>query len=167
MADAIEGVETSLLSLDAHNVVNKYAGAPPAPAAPALLRALPDLHRVGNWELSPLFKVGAAGNAGAERNVPLSRLVLDVGADSVKLGWAEAGLLNPSRIVPNLVTKTRDRRVVGEEVHDLKDYARLVLKRPHDRGYLLDWQLQSQILDLAGTYERLGARSWEDIAFDA
>lgn len=88
--------------------------------------------------------------------MPHTRLVIDLGAESVKLGWAEAGLFNPTRVIPNLVTKTRERKVVGEEVNNLKDYSRLVLKRPHDRGYLLDWQLQSQILDLAGTYERLG-----------
>ena len=52
-------------------------------------------------------------------------------------------------MVPNCVAKPKGekRSYVCEEIHTIKDISSLTLRRPVDRGYVVNWDLQREILD--------------------
>ena len=52
-------------------------------------------------------------------------------------------------VVPNCVAKPKGekRSYVCEEIHDIKDISSLNLRRPIDRGYVVNWGLQKDIWD--------------------
>lgn len=51
------------------------------------------------------------------------------------------------RIIPNFIGKPKasKRKYVGEEIEECKDFRSMHITRPHDRGYLLHWNIQSSI----------------------
>lgn len=59
-------------------------------------------------------------------------------------------------MIPNFVgkPKTSKRKYIGEEINDCDDYRSILINRPHDRGYLLNWNLQSQIWSLNSYWNR-------------
>jgi actin-related protein 6 len=108
-----------------------------------------------NQELNPAF--ATVGNNGRERNCDLSKLVVDCGASTVKLGFSSPSLLNPSAIFQNLVAKgNKSGKFVGGEIEECKNYSALKINRPMDKGYLINWELELQILNLRKTYENYG-----------
>lgn len=75
----------------------------------------------------------------------------------MRIGWAAPQLVNPSFLVPNFATKGKGgKTIVGSDVSQLRDFTNLVMKRPHDRGYLLDWSLERQVFALADRYKTFG-----------
>ncbi|KAJ3197487.1 Actin- protein 6 [Irineochytrium annulatum] len=82
----------------------------------------------------------------------MSTVVIDLGAASIKLGMAGSdGCVN----VPNSETKRRGdkRRYLGAQVDDRTDYSGMLFRLPFEKvefgGFLTDWSLQKEILDLS------------------
>ena len=50
-------------------------------------------------------------------------------------------------MVPNCVAKPKGekRSYVCDEIHNIKDISSLNLRRPIDRGYVVNWELQKEI----------------------
>lgn len=50
-------------------------------------------------------------------------------------------------VFPNAVAKVKGERatLVGPEISDAVDMSALTLRRPVDRGYVVDWALQKEI----------------------
>lgn len=71
--------------------------------------------------------------------------VIDNGAYEIKAGFA--GQNEPSRVV-NALTRSKDRRVyLSNELKSCKDYGGLVIRRPHEQGQLVNWELEKVIWD--------------------
>uniref|UniRef100_A0A6B2L6W2 Actin-related protein 6 n=1 Tax=Arcella intermedia TaxID=1963864 RepID=A0A6B2L6W2_9EUKA len=87
-------------------------------------------------------------------------MVIDCGASTVKMGWAEESLINPTRIAPNFVTRGKgaQNKLVAEQIESCRDYTGIFMKRPYDKGYLLNWQLQKQIWRLPEMYKEIGKK---------
>eukprot|EP00916_Digyalum_oweni_P000676 GHVL01001300.1.p1 GENE.GHVL01001300.1~~GHVL01001300.1.p1 ORF type:complete len:422 (+),score=89.25 GHVL01001300.1:233-1498(+) len=82
--------------------------------------------------------------------------VLDIGSYSIKAGWVAAGVENPvdpKVVTPNLLAKVKgsEKKLYGDQVEDCGSY---FVKSPHDRGLLVDWETQKDILT-----ERVFSRS--------
>lgn len=107
-----------------------------------------------NQEFNPAF--ATVGNNGQERNCDLSKLVVDCGASTVKLGFSSPSLINPSRVFQNLVAKSKTGKYVAEEIEECKNYSALKINRPMDKGYIINWELELQILKLKKTYDNFG-----------
>lgn len=70
-------------------------------------------------------------------------IAIDLGAHSIKVGWANSSF--PVATIPNCVSKTSDRKeYYGEHAGEVGGY---FLQRPHDNGLLVDFNMQSSILD--------------------
>eukprot|EP01127_Copromyxa_protea_P016355 TRINITY_DN4839_c0_g1_i1.p1 TRINITY_DN4839_c0_g1~~TRINITY_DN4839_c0_g1_i1.p1 ORF type:complete len:441 (-),score=73.48 TRINITY_DN4839_c0_g1_i1:44-1366(-) len=107
----------------------------------------------------PEFKVGGTTDSASCRNNDGRKLVIDCGADSVKMGFG--GMLNPTRIAPNFVArggKKGTQKYVAEEIENCEDFSKLILRRPFDRGYLLDWEIQKQVWSLSESYSAVGKK---------
>eukprot|EP01125_Pyxidicula_operculata_P017547 TRINITY_DN6145_c0_g1_i5.p1 TRINITY_DN6145_c0_g1~~TRINITY_DN6145_c0_g1_i5.p1 ORF type:complete len:436 (+),score=65.16 TRINITY_DN6145_c0_g1_i5:72-1379(+) len=97
------------------------------------------------------------GNDGKERNCDFSKLVIDCGAYSVKLGFAHNQLTNPSKYIPNFVATGKNQaKFIGDEIEHCRDMSGLFFKRPFDKGYLVNWKLQKQILNLTEVFKHFG-----------
>lgn len=94
--------------------------------------------------------------------------MLDLGGSTLKIGWS--GAARPARVLPNCAVKhKRDTKwlvadqMMPEEVsvqhphgrnnaptkqivHKITDYSGLYVRRPHDRGLVVNWELENQIL---------------------
>lgn len=71
-------------------------------------------------------------------------LVLDNGGCALKVGFPQdAG----PQVIPNCVAKAKGSRqwLTGDLLRDARDVSCLVLKRPIDRGYVVNWELQQDI----------------------
>ena len=76
-------------------------------------------------------------------------LILDNGSYSLKVGYS--GDQCP-RLIPNAVFKSKSERrriFVGSEIEDCKDLSGLFYVVPFQKGYLVNWDIQRQIWDLA------------------
>ncbi|PRW33824.1 Actin-related 6 [Chlorella sorokiniana] len=73
-------------------------------------------------------------------------VVMDVGGGSVKMGSARQA--DTPKVFPNASAKLKGERqtFVGEAMLGMKDVLALSLRRPVDRGYVVDWSLQREIL---------------------
>ncbi|ACO64185.1 actin superfamily [Micromonas commoda] len=87
-------------------------------------------------------------------------VVVDLGGSTIKVGFAgdadpsrcasPAASLPPDRcVVPNCVAKPKGekRSYIADEINQVKDISSLNLRRPVDRGYVVNWDLQRDILD--------------------
>ncbi|KAG9253714.1 actin family [Emericellopsis atlantica] len=78
---------------------------------------------------------------------PANTLILDNGAATLK-----AGLLSnpttPPLVIPNLVARDRLRKTyVGSEASAIRDTSDLALRRPVERGSIVNWEVQREIWD--------------------
>lgn len=71
-------------------------------------------------------------------------LVLDNGADSIKAGWSTQDV---PTTVPNAIARNKSSRKVhtGSQIDACENKAGLMFKRPFDKGYLVDLELQRDI----------------------
>jgi actin-related protein 6 len=78
-------------------------------------------------------------------------VVLDNGASHVKAGFA--GRDDPQFNKPNCVGRPRRetfRRLVGDDSENIDlvgDFSQLIYSRPFEKGYLVNWQLQTEVWD--------------------
>ena len=72
-------------------------------------------------------------------------VVLDNGAGTLRGGWA--GDETPRSTMPNCTAKVKGQQgtLAGDETIDaVRDKALITYQRPHDRGYLINWETQVQ-----------------------
>eukprot|EP00775_Hariotina_reticulata_P008319 gene8319-8504_t len=72
-------------------------------------------------------------------------VVLDNGAGSIKLGFE--GEQNPRLVFPNCTAKAKGERqlYVGDGLLEVRELGGLVVRRPHDRGFLVNADLERDI----------------------
>ena len=86
-------------------------------------------------------------------------LILDNGIHQIRLGFKDNTA--PLRIAPNCAVKTKNnkQRLVGEELEQfVGDLSGLVYRRPFDKGYLINWDLQKEIWDFEHAQKRINAK---------
>jgi len=81
----------------------------------------------------------------------LSNLVIDNGANTIKIGYAATNNTNTDQqplIFPNMVCKSKGTPYIADQIEsDLTEFSSLVYRRPYDRGYLIDCELEFVIWD--------------------
>jgi actin-related protein 6 len=72
-------------------------------------------------------------------------IVLDNGGDTIKIGFA--GQRSPTALVPNCACRPQGTKatIIGVDSKDIPDINGLIVRRPIDRGYLTNSQLQKDI----------------------
>ena len=97
------------------------------------------------------IKVGFAGDADPSRCAsPAASLPPIDGRNLDALTNLRAlPLLTTDSVVPNCVAKPKGekRSYIADEINQVKDISSLNLRRPVDRGYVVNWDLQRDILD--------------------
>jgi len=92
-------------------------------------------------------------------------LVMDMGGDTIKIGWA--GNRRPNKLIPNCAVREKrghgNRWLVGDlmlpslERHDassgaltrvdrISDYVGLQYRRSHDRGMVVNWEVENEVM---------------------
>ncbi|KAF2144922.1 uncharacterized protein K452DRAFT_316067, partial [Aplosporella prunicola CBS 121167] len=79
--------------------------------------------------------------------VPSQTLVIDNGAYSIKAGFAtEDAELSSCRVLPNCITRGRDKRVwIGSQLEQCKDFGEMAFRRPVEKGYIVNWEGEKAI----------------------
>jgi hypothetical protein len=74
-------------------------------------------------------------------------LVIDNGGWSIKAGLVNASPdINDCYTVPNCLARDQDRHVyVGAQLQKCKDFYHIVLRRPVERGMVVNWELERAI----------------------
>ncbi|XP_003738456.2 actin-related protein 6 [Galendromus occidentalis] len=73
--------------------------------------------------------------------------VLDNGASTLKAGFATDA---QPKVIPNCITKAKSetrRRFIGDQLEDCKDMSSLYYILCHEKGYLVNWEVQKQVWD--------------------
>ncbi|KAG5979173.1 Actin- protein 6 [Claviceps digitariae] len=79
---------------------------------------------------------------------PTSTLVLDNGADTLKAGVVANGHFSAPRIIPNCIARDRSRKTyLASELSRCRDYGEIQLRRPVERGFIVNWEAQKEIWD--------------------
>ena len=106
------------------------------------------------------------GNAGPqEEDLNHQIVVIDNGAYTVKGGFA--GHDDPKAVLPNCIAKPK-RGVnvfVGEETEKFSmtgDMSQLTFQRPFERGYLNDWEIETQVWDHLFSEKHLDIEPYEN-----
>jgi actin-related protein 6 len=86
---------------------------------------------------------------------PPHTLVLDNGASTIKAGFVTTPPYDvpspPSQdavpvLIPNVIARDRQRKVyAGSDLSKCRDFGEISLRRPIDRGYLVNWETQREI----------------------
>ena len=86
---------------------------------------------------------------------PANTLVLDNGAYSIKAGIVTTDVETPvPEIIPNCIARDRDKKTyVGSQLSSCKDFSEIAFRRPVEKGYLVNWEVEKEI--------------WEHEFFDA
>lgn len=71
-------------------------------------------------------------------------VVIDNGGDTCKAGLSTS---EKPKLFPNCATKPKkDRRLyIADQLDEVPDKTSLTFRRPHDKGYVVDWDLQEQV----------------------
>ncbi len=86
-------------------------------------------------------------------------LILDNGSHQLRVGFKDSAA--PLRIAPNCAVKTKNNkhRLIGEEIEQfVGDLSGLVYRRPFDKGYLINWDLQKEIWDFEHAQKRINEK---------
>ncbi|KAK0187703.1 actin-like protein ARP6 [Armillaria mellea] len=70
-------------------------------------------------------------------------VILDNGACSIKAGTGDG----PALLVPNAIARNKSATFFGHELLRCTDHASLTYRRPHDKGFVVDWDAQKAIWD--------------------
>lgn len=72
-------------------------------------------------------------------------IVIDNGGCSIKVGLV--GQEKPPRVVPNCIVKSgADKKgYLGDQVDSIKDISSLTVRRPIEKGYIINWDAQREI----------------------
>lgn len=75
-------------------------------------------------------------------------LVVDVGAWSLKAGYASSDSSSACHVAPNCIAKSRDNKTyVGSQLSQCTDYGDMTFRRPVQKGYIVNWPAQVAVLD--------------------
>ncbi|GBG92461.1 hypothetical protein CBR_g55542 [Chara braunii] len=78
-------------------------------------------------------------------------VVLDNGGGSCKVGFA--GERNPVKVIPNFVSRAKNaagrKLFIADQVEGCDEVQGLAIRRPFDRGYLVNWEVQKDIWEHA------------------
>jgi actin-related protein 6 len=101
--------------------------------------------------MAPARKSRASGPAPPSRT-----LVLDNGAYTIKAGIvrstsstsSETTAIPAPRVIPNCIARDRHRKTyVGSELEKCKDFGEISLRRPVEKGFIVNWEAQKEIWD--------------------
>ena len=94
----------------------------------------------------------------AEQSLPQQTLVVDNGASSIKAGFAaQTPQLSDCLVVPNCIARDRGKKVwIGAQLERCTDFGEIVLRRPVEKGFLVNWEAEKAIWD--NTFFEQGAR---------
>lgn len=76
-------------------------------------------------------------------------LIIDNGAYTLKTGWSEDFSSNV-KVIPNCVSKVKSERrrpFIGDQLDDCKDYSGLFYILPAQKGYIVNWDVQKQVIN--------------------
>lgn len=87
---------------------------------------------------------------------PKTTFVLDNGASTLKAGFVHDGTISEPRVIPNCIARDRTRKVyVASELDKCTDYGEIQFRRPVEKGFIVNWEVQSEIWD----YEFFGSKA--------
>ncbi|KAG6006529.1 Actin- protein 6 [Claviceps maximensis] len=79
---------------------------------------------------------------------PTRTLVVDNGAYTLKTGVVSNGQISAPRIVPNCIARDRSRKIyLASELSRCRDFGEIHLRRPVERGFIVNWEAQKEIWD--------------------
>ncbi|KAG5950448.1 Actin- protein 6, partial [Claviceps sorghi] len=79
---------------------------------------------------------------------PARTLVVDNGADTLKAGVVADGQIPPPRVIPNCIARDRSRKTyLASELSRCRDYGEIQMRRPVERGFIVNWEAQKAIWD--------------------
>lgn len=89
----------------------------------------------------------ARHKAAESRQIKDTTLVVDNGAFAIKAGFATAQPdLKDCQVIPNCVARDRERKVwIGAELANCKDFGELAIRRPVEKGYIVNWESERAI----------------------
>ncbi|KAG6026784.1 Actin- protein 6, partial [Claviceps citrina] len=93
---------------------------------------------------------------------PTSTLVVDNGAYTLKAGVVTTAngdqiQIPAPRVIPNCVARDRSRKTyVASELSRCRDLGEIQLRRPVERGFIVNWEAQKEIWDQE-LFDRAGA----------
>ncbi|EJP67366.1 Actin-like protein [Beauveria bassiana ARSEF 2860] len=99
---------------------------------------------------------GKKGKVSALPPKPRNTFVLDNGASTLKAGFVRDGRADEPRIIPNCIARDRTRKIyVASELERCTDFGEMQFRRPVEKGFIVNWEVQSEIWD----YEFFGSRA--------
>lgn len=79
---------------------------------------------------------------------PTNTLIVDNGAYTLKAGVVSNGHISAPRIIPNCIARDRSRKTyLASELARCRDYGEIQLRRPVERGFIVNWEAQKEIWD--------------------
>ena len=97
-------------------------------------------------------KHNSANNRAPASNLTARTLVLDNGAHTIKAGFSPEPGTEPNastdcHIIPNCITRSQRDRItyVGSELYDCADFGELALRRPVEKGFVVNWEGEKAI----------------------
>jgi actin-related protein 6 len=90
----------------------------------------------------------ARGTKAAEAAaVKPNSLIIDNGGWTIKAGLVGASSsLEDCKVIPNCIARDQDRKVyVGAQLEKCKDFYQISLRRPLERGMVVNWELERAI----------------------
>ena len=84
-----------------------------------------------------------------ERFLPSRTLVVDNGGYTIKAGFATGSPnLDECYVIPNCIARDRAKRVwVGSQLEKCSDFGEIALRRPVEKGNLVNWEAEKAIWD--------------------
>ncbi|OIW24727.1 Actin/actin-like protein [Coniochaeta ligniaria NRRL 30616] len=93
--------------------------------------------------MAPARKSRSAGPAPPSRT-----LILDNGADTIKAGFVTADRTDEPRVIPNCIARDRHRKTyVASELEKCKDFGEIAIRRPVEKGFVVNWEAEKAIWD--------------------
>lgn len=79
---------------------------------------------------------------------PARTLILDNGANTIKAGFVTGDRTDTPRVIPNCIARDRHRKTyVGSELEKCKDFSEIAVRRPVEKGFIVNWEAEKEIWD--------------------
>ncbi|OAR01413.1 hypothetical protein LLEC1_02624 [Akanthomyces lecanii] len=99
---------------------------------------------------------GRKAKAPAPPSKPINTFVLDNGASTMKAGFVLDGVIEVPEVIPNCIARDRTRKIyVASELDKCTDFGEISFRRPVEKGFIVNWEVQSEIWD----YEFFGSKA--------
>ena len=81
------------------------------------------------------------------KKVKNATLVVDNGAFTIKAGFVHPKPdFKDCHVIPNCIARDRERQVwIGPELEKCKDFGELSIRRPVEKGYIVNWESERAI----------------------